>query len=77
MLKPSVLSYYMSEERKEKKGSIALDKHCCVEVQPRAQLGDSRLFRPLEGGPRNTQFHIPEHGRACPVAEEDKVGYRG
>ncbi|KFV21326.1 Differentially expressed in FDCP 6, partial [Tauraco erythrolophus] len=33
-LKPSVLSYYMSEERKEKKGSIALDKHCCVEVLP-------------------------------------------
>ncbi|KFP64581.1 Differentially expressed in FDCP 6, partial [Cariama cristata] len=34
MLKPSVLSYYMSEERKEKKGSIALDKHCCVEMLP-------------------------------------------
>ncbi|NWI57772.1 DEFI6 protein, partial [Calyptomena viridis] len=34
MLKPSVLSYYMSEEQKEKKGSIALDKHCCVEVLP-------------------------------------------
>uniref|UniRef100_A0A8C3Q7T4 DEF6 guanine nucleotide exchange factor n=1 Tax=Geospiza parvula TaxID=87175 RepID=A0A8C3Q7T4_GEOPR len=34
MLKPSALSYYMSEERKEKKGSITLDKHCCVEVQP-------------------------------------------
>ncbi|NXH54356.1 DEFI6 protein, partial [Rhabdornis inornatus] len=34
MLKPSVLSYYMSEERKEKKGSITLDKHCCVEVLP-------------------------------------------
>ncbi|NXG43094.1 DEFI6 protein, partial [Psilopogon haemacephalus] len=34
MLKPSVLSYYLSEERKEKKGSIALDKHCCVEVLP-------------------------------------------
>ncbi|NWR63025.1 DEFI6 protein, partial [Bucorvus abyssinicus] len=33
-LKPSVLSYYMSEDRKEKKGSIALDKHCCVEVLP-------------------------------------------
>ncbi|NXA18559.1 DEFI6 protein, partial [Ibidorhyncha struthersii] len=33
-LKPSVLSYYMSEERKEKKGSIALDKHCCVEMLP-------------------------------------------
>ncbi|KFW90116.1 Differentially expressed in FDCP 6, partial [Phalacrocorax carbo] len=33
-LKPSVLSYYMSEERKEKKGSITLDKHCCVEVLP-------------------------------------------
>ncbi|NXX74980.1 DEFI6 protein, partial [Urocolius indicus] len=34
MLKPCVLSYYMSEERKEKKGSIVLDKHCCVEVLP-------------------------------------------
>ncbi|OXB68463.1 hypothetical protein ASZ78_000400 [Callipepla squamata] len=34
MLKPSSLSYYMSEERKEKKGSITLDKHCCVEVLP-------------------------------------------
>ncbi|NXW79119.1 DEFI6 protein, partial [Hirundo rustica] len=34
MLKPSALSYYMSEERKEKKGSITLDKHCCVEVLP-------------------------------------------
>ncbi|NXP29964.1 DEFI6 protein, partial [Scytalopus superciliaris] len=34
MLKPSVLSYYMSEERKEKKGSIVLDKNCCVEVLP-------------------------------------------
>ncbi|NXY38624.1 DEFI6 protein, partial [Pomatorhinus ruficollis] len=34
MLKPSSLSYYMSEERKEKKGSIVLDKHCCVEVLP-------------------------------------------
>ncbi|XP_074833516.1 differentially expressed in FDCP 6 homolog isoform X2 [Carettochelys insculpta] len=33
-LKPSTLSYYMSEERKEKKGSIVLDKHCCVEVLP-------------------------------------------
>ncbi|XP_064894544.1 differentially expressed in FDCP 6 homolog [Columba livia] len=33
-LKPSVLSYYVSEDRKEKKGSIMLDKHCCVEVLP-------------------------------------------
>ncbi|KFV71669.1 Differentially expressed in FDCP 6, partial [Dryobates pubescens] len=33
-LKPSVLSYYSSEERREEKGSIALDKHCCVEVLP-------------------------------------------
>ncbi|KAM8795902.1 differentially expressed in FDCP 6 homolog [Eudromia elegans] len=33
-LKPSALSYYTSEERKEKKGSIPLDKHCCVEVLP-------------------------------------------
>lgn len=39
MLKPSALSYYMSEERKEKKGSITLDKHCCVEVQPGLTAG--------------------------------------
>lgn len=39
MLKPSALSYYVSEERKEKKGSITLDKHCCVEVQPGLTAG--------------------------------------
>lgn len=82
-LKPSVLSYYMSEERKEKKGSIALDKHCCVEVQPapRSAQGQETQeipFGPQEGEPKNTQFHIHEHGRASPTAEEsgDKVGYR-
>lgn len=31
-LKPSDLSYYVSEERKEKKGSISLDRNSCVEV---------------------------------------------
>ncbi|KAM4699803.1 differentially expressed in FDCP 6 homolog isoform 2-T2 [Discoglossus pictus] len=34
VLKPSVLSYYVSEECKEKKGSIAIDKDCGVEVLP-------------------------------------------
>ncbi|XP_003220431.1 differentially expressed in FDCP 6 homolog [Anolis carolinensis] len=33
-LKPSDLSYYMSEERKEKKGSISLDRNSCVEILP-------------------------------------------
>lgn len=33
-LKPSVLSYYTSEDRKECKGSIELDQNCCVEVLP-------------------------------------------
>ncbi|XP_072521930.1 differentially expressed in FDCP 6 homolog isoform X1 [Salminus brasiliensis] len=33
-LKPSVLSYYTSEDRKECKGSIELDLNCCVEVLP-------------------------------------------
>ncbi|XP_029428277.1 differentially expressed in FDCP 6 homolog [Rhinatrema bivittatum] len=33
-LKPNSLSYYVSEERKEKKGNIALDRSCCVEVLP-------------------------------------------
>lgn len=32
----------MSEERKEKKGSITLDKHCCVEVQ-QDRKGNSRI----------------------------------
>lgn len=59
MLKPSALSYYMSEERKEKKGSIVLDKHCCVEVQPGPPSAWGP-FRPLEGRPKITQFHI--HG---------------
>lgn len=33
-LKPRVLSYYTSEDRKECKGSIELDQNCCVEVLP-------------------------------------------
>ncbi|XP_044300724.1 differentially expressed in FDCP 6 homolog isoform X1 [Varanus komodoensis] len=33
-LKPSELSYYVSEERKEKKGSISLDRNSCVEILP-------------------------------------------
>ncbi|XP_042319855.1 differentially expressed in FDCP 6 homolog isoform X1 [Sceloporus undulatus] len=33
-LKPSDLSYYVSEERKEKKGSISLDRNSCVEIIP-------------------------------------------
>ncbi|XP_058244819.1 differentially expressed in FDCP 6 homolog isoform X1 [Hemibagrus wyckioides] len=33
-LKPSSLDYYVSEDRKERKGSITLDNNCCVEVLP-------------------------------------------
>ncbi|XP_054836768.1 differentially expressed in FDCP 6 homolog [Eublepharis macularius] len=33
-LKPSDLAYYVSEERKEKKGSISLDRNSCVEILP-------------------------------------------
>ncbi|XP_067913195.1 differentially expressed in FDCP 6 homolog isoform X1 [Heterodontus francisci] len=32
ILKPSILCYYVSEDRKEKKGSIPLDRNCCVEI---------------------------------------------
>ncbi|XP_018416104.1 PREDICTED: differentially expressed in FDCP 6 homolog isoform X1 [Nanorana parkeri] len=34
VLKPSVLSYHVSEECKEKKGTIAVDKDCGVEILP-------------------------------------------
>ncbi|XP_071993294.1 differentially expressed in FDCP 6 homolog isoform X2 [Engystomops pustulosus] len=34
VLKPKVLSYYVSEDCKEMKGSIAIDKDCVVEVLP-------------------------------------------
>lgn len=75
MLKPSSLSYYMSEERKEKKGSIVLDKHCCVEVQPGPlSLGTADPSHPWKGGrPKNTQFHIHEYGRASPVDEARRI----
>ncbi|KAK6472112.1 differentially expressed in FDCP 6-like protein isoform X1 [Huso huso] len=33
-LRPSTLAYYVSEDRKERKGSIPLDRNCCVEVLP-------------------------------------------
>uniref|UniRef100_G3T0Y7 IRF4-binding protein n=1 Tax=Loxodonta africana TaxID=9785 RepID=G3T0Y7_LOXAF len=33
-LQPSCLCYFASEECKEKRGTIPLDQHCCVEVLP-------------------------------------------
>ncbi|XP_062855558.1 differentially expressed in FDCP 6 homolog isoform X2 [Trichomycterus rosablanca] len=33
-LKPNSFDYYTSEDRKERKGNIALDTNCCVEVLP-------------------------------------------
>ncbi|KAJ8412086.1 hypothetical protein AAFF_G00143530 [Aldrovandia affinis] len=33
-LRPSILTYYVSEDCRECKGSIALDYNCCVEVLP-------------------------------------------
>lgn len=59
MLKPSALSYYMSEERKEKKGSIVLDKHCCVEVQPGPPSAWGQQILQTPG--RETQEHTISH----------------
>ncbi|MBN3303373.1 DEFI6 protein, partial [Amia calva] len=33
-LRPSTLAYFVSEDRKDRKGSIPLDRNCCVEVLP-------------------------------------------
>ncbi|KAI1890751.1 hypothetical protein AGOR_G00156850 [Albula goreensis] len=33
-LRPSTLTYYVSEDCKERKGSIPLDHNCCVEILP-------------------------------------------
>lgn len=32
VLKPNMISYYVSEDLKDKKGDIVLDENCCVEV---------------------------------------------
>lgn len=32
------ISYYVSEDLTEKKGSISLDRHCCVEVSAQPGL---------------------------------------
>uniref|UniRef100_A0A8C2W218 Switch-associated protein 70 n=1 Tax=Chinchilla lanigera TaxID=34839 RepID=A0A8C2W218_CHILA len=34
VLKPSIISYYVSEDLKDKKGDIVLDENCCVESLP-------------------------------------------
>ncbi|KAF2977084.1 hypothetical protein EK904_007869 [Melospiza melodia maxima] len=34
VLKPNIISYYVSEDLKEKKGDIILDGNCCVEALP-------------------------------------------
>lgn len=33
VLKPNIISYYVSEDLKDKKGDIILDGNCCVEVK--------------------------------------------
>lgn len=33
VLKPNIISYYVSEDLKDKKGDILLDENCCVEVR--------------------------------------------
>lgn len=32
VLKPNIISYYVGEDLKDKKGDILLDENCCVEV---------------------------------------------
>ncbi|XP_005075743.1 switch-associated protein 70 [Mesocricetus auratus] len=34
VLKPNIISYYVSEDLKDKKGDIVLDENCCVESLP-------------------------------------------
>lgn len=36
VLKPSIISYYVSEDLKDKRGDIALDDNCSVEVKKMA-----------------------------------------
>lgn len=37
VLKPNIISYYVSEDLKDKKGDIILDGNCCVEVKGNKQ----------------------------------------
>lgn len=43
VLKPNIISYYVGEDLKDKKGDIFLDENCCVEV--------SLLFPPSGAAP--------------------------
>lgn len=38
VLKPNIISYYVSEDLKDKRGDIALDENCSVEVKTTAEL---------------------------------------
>lgn len=56
-LQPSCLCYFSSEECKEKRGTIPLDAHCCVEVRRSKGGGKGDLMFLLRLGPSgsNTQ----------------------
>lgn len=45
VLKPNIISYYVSEDLKDKKGDIILDGNCCVEVKPFKKLCMSLKIR--------------------------------
>lgn len=42
VLKPNIISYYVSEDLKDKKGDIILDGNCCVEVKKLKQTNYNR-----------------------------------
>lgn len=64
VLKPNIISYYVSEDLKDKKGDILLDENCCVEVSGVAAppaclccplLSTDALLTPPDPSPANPQ----------------------
>lgn len=45
VLKPNIISYYVSEDLKDKKGDIILDGNCCVEVKDKQKTNHDCLYR--------------------------------
>lgn len=58
LLKPNLISYYVSEDLTEKKGDILLDGNCCVEVRAQRIMIYSKYYFSLAFTVSNTKCVI-------------------
>ncbi|KAK7811619.1 hypothetical protein U0070_006055 [Myodes glareolus] len=75
VLKPNIISYYVSEDLREKKGDILLDENCCVETaspansQPSQNVTSKQKLKMADKMPIHSTVHLLKLGSPPPHKE--------